>query len=629
MVRRFMTWIFYPMGIFTLLAAHSLNAAGGVEQWGLFELSLSGPSSGNPYTDVQWSATFTQGAQSIKVAGFWDSGSTYKLRFSPPSIGTWNYQTSSSTADLNGKNGSIQVSAATGDNHGPVQVYDTFYLRYADGARYHQFGTTCYSWVNQPDSLQELTLKTLATAPFNKIRMTIFPKDYTYNRNDPPYYAFLPKTVLPAGQYDFDYTKINPVFWRHFEKRILDLQKLGIEADLIIFHPYDRWGFKNMGFTNDNRYLRYCIARFGAYRNVWWSLANEWQFCSPQKQDTDFVRFGNIVMKEDPHHRLCSIHCADYCYYNPTTDYTRPYLTHAGIQGSCESNSMSYRSKWHKPVIWDESIYEGNIPGLGFANLTATQMAKRFWDATFYGAYQGHSECLLDQGVSSNDQSAVLWWGKGGTLKGQSPQRIQWFKDLMAKAPDFSDLQVQSSGANISVLAKAGAYYLVYCRNTNSATITLAGNSSYKVSRLDPDAMTETTVGSGTASPGSYTFTPTKADVIYRFVSADYTPIETKTGNVSNMETAPLLLVESNLGRAWQPLRITYQTASRCLTTVALYDLHGRLIATLQDGPVGAGSHSVTFNKEALSGGCYFARLLINGRNGAQKVQTTGMLVLR
>ncbi len=45
-----------------------------IECWDVFEVTLTGPTSGNPYVDVEPSATFTQGAQSIKVPGFWDGG---------------------------------------------------------------------------------------------------------------------------------------------------------------------------------------------------------------------------------------------------------------------------------------------------------------------------------------------------------------------------------------------------------------------------------------------------------------------------------------------------------------------------------------------------------------------------
>ena len=85
----------------------------------------------------------------------------------------------------------FSATTPTGNNHGPVVVFNTFYLRYADGAPYHQFGTTCYAWVHQPNELQEQTLKTLATAPFNKIRFCVFPKSYyVANTNEPERFAF-------------------------------------------------------------------------------------------------------------------------------------------------------------------------------------------------------------------------------------------------------------------------------------------------------------------------------------------------------------------------------------------------------------------------------------------------------
>ena len=64
--------------------------------------------------------------------------------------------------------------------------------------------------------------------------------------------------------------RFNPAFFAHLEKRIAQLRDLGIEADLILFHPYDadwgqpdpHWGFDRMGAENDDRYIRYVIARW-------------------------------------------------------------------------------------------------------------------------------------------------------------------------------------------------------------------------------------------------------------------------------------------------------------------------------------------------------------------------------
>ena len=38
-----------------------------VEQWGIFELTLSGSSAGNPYLEVELSAQFTQGDRKVEV----------------------------------------------------------------------------------------------------------------------------------------------------------------------------------------------------------------------------------------------------------------------------------------------------------------------------------------------------------------------------------------------------------------------------------------------------------------------------------------------------------------------------------------------------------------------------------
>ena len=195
--------------LLTFLLALSLPAA---ERWGQHEINLTGPASGNPYLDVQWSATFAQGDRAVVVPGFWDGEGTYRVRFSPPTPGEWRYETRSATPELNGKTGTFTATAPSGKNHGPVEIFDTFYLRYADGTPYHQFGTTCYAWVHQTRELQEQTLSTLAASPFNKIRFCVFPKSYTYNQNEPELFAFQKRA---DGKFDFN--RPDPAFWRHFE----------------------------------------------------------------------------------------------------------------------------------------------------------------------------------------------------------------------------------------------------------------------------------------------------------------------------------------------------------------------------------------------------------------------------
>src|SRR5262249_26066396 len=175
-----------------------------------------------------------------------------------------------------------------------------------------------------------------------------FPKRYSWNTNEPPRYPFEGKPR------NFDTTRFNPQFFQAFERRILDLQKLGIEADIILFHPYDEgaWGFDRMTPLEDDRYLRYVVARLAALRNVLWSLANEFDFME-HKTEQDFERIGQLVARSDPFHRLLSIHNGKRFF-----NHTRPWITHASIQnGAAVESPLSaelYREAFRKPIVYDE-----------------------------------------------------------------------------------------------------------------------------------------------------------------------------------------------------------------------------------------------------------------------------------
>ena len=373
------------------------------------------------------------------------------------------------------------------------QVFKTFYLRYADGTPYHQFGTTCYAWIHQTEQLQQQTLKTLAASPFNKIRFCIFPKSYAYNQNEPELFAFQKQA---DGTFDFD--RPDPAFWHHLEQRILDLQRLGIEADLILWHPYDRWGFADMSDPQDDRYLRYCIARLSAYRNVWWSLANEFDFMTdrPEGRIEGIKTNGRLgpVLPDSAERRSSPPHCAASTTERSGTTTPSPGSRTPACRRPTWPAASGYREKYQKPVIYDECKYEGNIPQ-GWGNLDAKTMTQRFWLGTMGGCYVGHGETY-------KHPEDILWWSKGGVLHGESPQRIQWLKDLMAAAPAFDELQPLGDDQGRYLLAKPGEYYLLYCTGPNPQTIQLAGERPYKVDLIDPWEMTVLPLG--TAQPGEY-----------------------------------------------------------------------------------------------------------------------------
>lgn len=409
-----------------------------VEKWGVQEIICPGRTDGNPFTDHDIHAEFTSDQETIQAEGFYDGEGRYIVRFMPSCEGEYAFRLWGSAID-EATTGTFTVTPATEGNHGPVQVSQQYHFAYADGTRYTPVGTTCYVWQLQTPEMFERTLDTLKASPFNKIRFCVFPKHYDYNFNEPYTYPYegtpcdsswLTKDnfMQANGHYEdnnWDFTRFNPAHFRHLEKAILRLQEIGVEADIIVLHPYDRWGFSAMTKAQDQLYFRYLTNRIAAYRNVWWSLANEYDLL-PQKSIQDWEDMAATIQAHDPYHHLMSIH---NCI--PFYDHTRPWITHCCLQRQDVYRTTEYvdewREKYGKPVIVDEMGYEGNIQH-GWGNLSGQEITRRFWEATLRGGYGGHGETFL------NDQG-VLWWSHGDVLHGQSPARLAFLRDFLAELP--------------------------------------------------------------------------------------------------------------------------------------------------------------------------------------------------
>jgi Domain of unknown function (DUF5060)/Protein of unknown function (DUF4038)/Domain of unknown function (DUF5605) len=460
-------------------AKRQSGPAAEVEQWGVFEAMYRGPSEGNPFVDVELGAFFEQGAKSIKVDGFYDSGGVYRVRFMPDSVGVWRYRTRSNCPELDGKIGSFVAHVASGGNHGPVRVKDQYRFVYADGLPYRELGTTCYAWTSQPAAMEQKTLSTLATAPFNKMRMCVFPKWFDYNRVEPPMYPF-----VGQAPNHWEFTRFNPQYFQHLEKRIAQLGAMGIESDLILFHPYDEghWGFDNMGAENDDRYLRYVIARLGASRNVWWSLANEWDYFKT-KTEADFERIGETIAKNDPYKHLCSIHNQKTFF-----DHTKVWISHVSVQNDMPDNAPSYVRQYAKPVVFDECRYEGDISE-GWGDITSERLVGNFWKTLVEGAFCGHGETYLNP-------REELWWSKGGVLVGQSPARLAFLKTIMDAAPADATVLPEKNTWGVE-----GEYYLTYLWDRQHATQSykLPEGRRFKAEIIDTLAMTITAVAGALA----------------------------------------------------------------------------------------------------------------------------------
>ncbi|WP_288381111.1 DUF5605 domain-containing protein [uncultured Massilia sp.] len=465
-----------------------------VEKWGVYEVVLKGADAGNPFIDLELGATFTQGSESYAPEGFYDGDGTYRIRFMPPSAGQWRWVTRSNHPDLDGKKGAFV--AVEGKNKGPVRVANVHHFAHADGTPFRPFGTTIYEWAFQPEAKKRQTLETLRKTAFNKARMLAVPPYKPYYLSGATRLTDFP--FVGSSRADFDFSRFNPVYFRNLERDVQRLSDLGIQVDLILFRPYDKgqWGFDTTSDAVNQRFVRYMVARFAAYQNIWWSMANENSYIK-HLGDEDFDRYFQIVQKHDPYGHLRSIHNADRIY-----DYNKPWVTHVSLQyyNAVKVFGVSplLRDIYRKPIVHDEINYEGNSASR-WGQLSGEELTRRFWIALTGGAYATHGE-ILDNG----------WIGGGGYLAGASPERIAFLRTIVEAGPK-EGLKPIDQLFVMNTAGKAGEYYLMYFGDERPSEWRfelpvgeLRSGMQFKVDVIDTWNMTITPVA-GTFSIGELT----------------------------------------------------------------------------------------------------------------------------
>ena len=430
-----------------LLFAQAATYAGQVEQWGIQEVVVrSAHTYANPVTDVNLQCRFRSGTKEVLANGFFDGQGAWKVRLMPEIQGSWTFTTISNDPDLNQKTGTFNVGAPSAGNHGPVRVRNQYHFAYADGTAYFPLGTTTYGGVGGDLRSRQRTVALLSHSPFNKTRFQLLAGGRGGGGG--------PFLTGPDGTRD--YKRPNPEFYSQVEASVLDLQTLGVEADVIFFTPYDRTpgGLSSMGSENDEAYLRYAVSRLAAFRNVWWTVSNEFELHQVPK---DWNKLGTLISQADPYKHLLGIHNCCMAFF----DNSQPWVDHVILQDitmqrlAADPRNNAWLEldarKIGKPVIVDEYGYEGNN-GMTWGSFSAREIVDMHWAITLAGAYASHGESYSGQASPT------------GEFIGDSPVRLGFLKKVMMEAP-YEEMEpapdiVNTDTPNISILAKRGTYYL-------------------------------------------------------------------------------------------------------------------------------------------------------------------------
>ena len=247
----------------------------------------------NPYVDVDLWVDLTGPGGTYKIPAFWDGGNTFRVRLVATEPGKWTWSSGNKTGDngLDGKRGSFTAVAwteaekkANPNRRGFIRVAKNGRtLEYADGTPFFYAGDTwwcaltkVYAW-GTDDGVSKISFQdaiALRKAQgFNGINMiACFPSDTEKGIWDKASHG---EKVAEDGSTPFkingdvDYTRINPKYWQHADRKMKHMWEEGFVPFLETVRRHEDWPTENEAekeaFTN---YVRYLWARWGCYNMI-------------------------------------------------------------------------------------------------------------------------------------------------------------------------------------------------------------------------------------------------------------------------------------------------------------------------------------------------------------------------
>ncbi len=116
-------------------------------------------------------------------------------------------------------------------------------------------------------------------------------------------------------------------------------------------------------------------------------------------------------------------------------------------------------------------------------------MTHRFWLGTVLGGYVGHGETYLHP-------EDILWWSKGGVLRGQSPARIAFLREILTELAPEGLQPTTYITRDLQCAGQPERYFLAYGGRGQpaEARLNLPEGASYRAEIIDAWEMTITPV---------------------------------------------------------------------------------------------------------------------------------------
>jgi hypothetical protein len=463
-----------------------------VEAYDFVEVAanVSWPHTPNPFTDVQFTGRFesADGSRRWQVEGFCDSedGSVFRMRFMPPTAGEYKYSVEYRQGSAN-KTAAGTFHVTDGHRPGPIRVdpqHPWHFIWEGTGEHYFFNGTTAYWLVGwSDDQVIQSSIERLHQLKVNRIRVTVAGRaDKFYGEPvmaGSNWTVFL--TAWPAQQAadifhpGFDYKRFHVPYWQKFERMLRFARDRNMIISVVL-DMNDSRVHPEAGSADENRFIRYAVARFGAFSNITWDLGDDLDLYRNQQWTH---QAGNNIKKWDPYRHLATSHPVD----NKNQDRASEWFDFTSFQEWSRKQHafmLSQRKQQEQigriiPQTNEEYGYEDHYPlwSQGVGSESADTLRRTAWDIVMAGGYQTTGETVR-RGTNVWPDTGGGWMnGRGDAtmtmLQGYA-HMVDFFTSFEWWKTDPHDEMVNNGNY---CLAKSGEIYAVYLPQGGRVTIKL------------------------------------------------------------------------------------------------------------------------------------------------------------
>jgi len=444
----------------------------------------------NPFLDASLSGSFgkADGSDRRNIEGFCDStnGSLFRVRFMPSSPGDYSYSVIYRQGTLELTNtGSFK--AMVSQRRGPIRVdpkYRWHFIWEGTGEHYFFNGTTAF-WLmgwreeriihNCIDRLQRLKinrLRVLLSGAANILWGEPVMTGQGFTLFLRPWMAEAPENY---DQPKIDFNRFNIPYWQKWERML----RYARDRDVIISAILEISTHKAQpvaGSEDERRYIRYAVARLGAFSNITWDLGDDLDTFRDEKWAHET---GTLLVGWDPYKHLATSHPthrepqdrgSEWFGFTSIQDWSRPQ--HALM---LEERQIQIKTGRIIPQANEEYGYEDHYPHWapkpdGDSTETLRRMA---WEIAMAGAYGTAGESAR-RGVN-------IWPDTGGGwINGRGDDTMVMLKGYEHMVDFFTSFEWWKTEPHDELvnngawcLAKPGEIYAIYLPREGTVTVQL------------------------------------------------------------------------------------------------------------------------------------------------------------